>query len=228
LLGRLRVLLEGYDCGQCHEEEDAVWHGRNTALTEKAIVDFFYVIYDLETKAIYNGAALANVILEISIHSPSDEMHYFKSYDFNVTSDAKTDQFAALFNGLNPVPTPPPHNPPQVVPHADTPHRELEPGEIGPIRRLFGRSAMDVRFAVPLAPLNCITRFVVRRQTRRRLNAIGMCRILAALPDLQAVDVELWREWTALEQQMADQGKYLIHFSHPRRRRHMGKLLASC
>jgi hypothetical protein len=211
LLGRLRVLLEGYDCGQCHEEEDAVWHGRNTALTEKAIADFFGVIFDLEIKAICNGAALANVMLEISIHSPSDEMHYFQSYDFNVTSDAKIDHFAALFNGLNPVPAPPPHSPPQVVPHADTPHRKLEHGEIGPIRRLFGRSAMDVRFAFPLAPLNCITRFVVRRQTRRRLSAIGMCYILGALPDLEAVDIELWREWTILEQQMADQGQYLRH-----------------
>jgi hypothetical protein len=38
-----------------------------------------------------------------------------------------------------------------------------------------------------------------------------MCCILAALPDLEAVDVELWREWTIFEQQMADRGEYFRH-----------------
>lgn len=222
----LRVMLYQYDCNQCHEKEDAVCHGKNTDATEDAIEHLFFIM-DEWCLGERDGLIPTDVTLEISIHSPSDKLHYFQVYDFDVTPDDDAREFASVSNGLGSVPMCLPDDPLQRAFRVDTPHRHINYGDIGPICRLFGRSAIDARFEAPLIPIPFITRFMVRRQTRRRLNGPAMRCILAALPNLQAVAVEFWREWTAYEQQSADHGEYLIHLPRVVEAT-WGKLPASC
>jgi hypothetical protein len=174
--------------------ENAEEHGKNIDIVQEVIEQFFLVLRACAIP-IDTGGMPEDVTLEISIHSPSDRGHYFKPFDFDA------------------VPITVPELPSSdTAPVSDTSsfdtYHDLSHAGAGPVRRLFGRSALDVRWDEPLLPVNFITGLVVRRQTRRRLTPLGACRILQALPNLQTVSVEFWREWTQFEQDMADPGEH--------------------
>jgi hypothetical protein len=178
------------DSDHCTEPEDAQWHGTNTVIVEQAIKDFFGIISAWSDS---QGGVPEDVTLEISIHSPSDREHHFKPFDFDavpVPELPSCDTATAPASG----------------PSVDTSHPIWQAGA-NSVRRLFGRSALDARWDGPLLPAYFITGFVIRRQTRRRLSPLAACCILQALPNLQIVSVEFWREFTKVEQDMADSGK---------------------
>ncbi|KAK4149785.1 hypothetical protein C8A00DRAFT_37621, partial [Chaetomidium leptoderma] len=170
------------------EQEGALSHRKNVRIIELELIQLF------ETLSVWNEYSpdgegiVGDVTLEISIHSPSDREHGFAYYN--------------LDDGPDPLPSSAEHF------IGDGSH--MQGFRVGQVARLFGRSAMDIRIARALPRIWSIASLVVRRQTRRRLTPPGICRILRALPNLQTVAVEFWREWTIFEQERADRGHAFI------------------
>ncbi|KAL2195718.1 hypothetical protein P885DRAFT_39936, partial [Corynascus similis CBS 632.67] len=184
----LRIELDPYDCGDCCQPESNYTHGKNTDVTERAMLEFFQIMSWWSYNYYGDG-----ITLEISIHSPSDREHAFRSFDFDAVPNHES-------------------------PEANLSHPAYDPGhdpswarKAGAIRRLFGRGAMPVEFGCSLPTAEIISRLVVRRQTRRRMTPTGYAHIFSALKCLKSTAIEFWREWPALEQQNADnRQKFLL------------------
>lgn len=74
----LCIELREYDCSQCEIGETDPWHGSNTDIIKKAIRELFSVLSKWEPSR--------SLVLDISVHSPSDSKHQFKYVKFG--SDA--------------------------------------------------------------------------------------------------------------------------------------------
>lgn len=153
----LRIELDPYDCGDCCQPESNYTHGKNTDVTERAMLEFFQIMSWWSYNYYGDG-----ITLEISIHSPSDREHAFRSFDFDAVPNHES-------------------------PEANLSHPAYDPGhdpswarKAGAIRRLFGRGAMPVEFGCSLPTAEIISRLVVRRQTRRRMTPTGYARTLNA------------------------------------------------
>lgn len=191
----LRIDLAMYPYEQCWETEGAVWHGTNIGIAAATLVEFF-------CQMAWHGSWLVSepdessggMTLEISIHSPSDRQHHFRNlYDFDAEPDPTRPWLSDPFDAPD-------------CPFGGAQYdRE---NAIVPFLRLFGHSALDVQLNGRLPVLRFITRLVVRRQTRRRLTPPAACLILKALPNLEEVAVEFWREFSVFEQARADHGQY--------------------
>ena len=191
----LRIDLATYPCELSWAAEDAVWHGKNIGIVERTLEKFF------DEMAWYGSwlidepdESYGGMTLEISIHSPSDREHCFRGfYDFDAEPNlAPSWPLGPCFVAAG---------------HPVGAAQYNQQDAIVPYLRLFGYSALDARMNRRLFVLRFITRLVVRRQTRRRLTPPAACLILKALPNLEEVAVEFWREFSVFEQARADCGE---------------------
>lgn len=180
------IELQEYDCSQCEEAETDAWWESNTEIIKEAFRRLFSILSTWEPSA--------NLILDISIHSPSDSDHFFKYLDFG--SDIIPD----------------PDNKQDLVNINDPRHGWLNghqtslPSEMS-ILRLFGDIEIASDFWQELPEVTAVTGLLLRRQTRRRWEPRTVEELLKRLPRLQEIYYEPWRESSGIEQRLTDESK---------------------
>jgi len=196
--------LQEYDCTKCAPEDPEIWGVSNTdnILITTAFRDLFSTLSAWEP----NG----NLLLDISVHSPSDSEHWFKYLTFrpDIPSDeCGQDRYAKQS---------------MLVKVDDHQH-----GWIGgipdsaltdvAIHKVFDEIMGEGPFdddeqenhwwqQLPLVP--AVTGVLLRQQNRRRWKPTALAQMFARLPRLQEIHYEPWREWYDAQQRWTDQCKY--------------------
>ncbi|EHK19190.1 uncharacterized protein TRIVIDRAFT_49485 [Trichoderma virens Gv29-8] len=98
---------------------------------------------------------------------------------------------------------------------------ESEAGHEGAVARVFGGS-IHIRFYENLPQLNLVTRFIMKRHTRRRVSSFTLHQILSKLPHLQDLVYEPWQQSLDTVQDLVDAGYVnLIKGSLPKGLKHV-------
>ncbi|KAK5989682.1 hypothetical protein PT974_07937 [Cladobotryum mycophilum] len=174
----LCIELQEYDCSQCEKLETDDDDEENCEIMEESMQELLHILSTWEPTG--------NLLLDISVHSPSDAKHYFKHIDFesdalpesNGTSQA-IDIHDPRHNWVNGKQT--------SLPPPDSMFRTFKDIEMSPD---FWRDLPEVRV---------VTGLLLRRQTRRRWEPSGIEKLIKLLPALQEIHYEPWREWSKVE-----------------------------
>lgn len=192
--------LQEYGCDECASEETQAWCFRETEniLIITAFQDLFSTLTTWEPRG--------NLLLDISVYSPSDSEHCFKYLTFGpdipshecgrdrcteLSILAKVDDRQHGWNaGLR-----------YVAPESTAFYKVF--GEImgeGP----FDDEESENQWwqSLPLIPV--VTGVLLRQQNRRRWKPIALSHIFARLPRLQEIHYEPWREWDSYPQRFTD------------------------
>ncbi|KAL7945115.1 hypothetical protein V8C42DRAFT_324607 [Trichoderma barbatum] len=96
-----------------------------------------------------------------------------------------------------------------------------EVGLEGAVARVFGGS-VHIRFYQSLPQLNLVTRFIMKRHTRRRVSSFTLHQILSRLPHLEGLVYEPWQQSMDTVQDLVDAGYVnLIKGSLPKGLKHV-------
>lgn len=223
-----RVELEEYDCVDCAPEDFEKWElsdGDNNLVVE-SIEGLFYALSEWEQDG--------ELLLEISVYSPSDSKHWFRYLAFE--PDDPPNEYAL---GRGPEPTPF---------HGGFPHGWSDGSEGGinwnykpdkafledPVslyavdqvfQEIMREGPFDSEPAEPTRPryveeqwwqqlplVPAVTGLLLRQQNRRRWRPTSLAHMFSCFPNLQGIHYEPWREWANSRQEQADAGKcsYLI------------------
>lgn len=144
----LCIELQEYDCSLCEIEKSSSWHKSNTAIVKKAIWDFSFVLSTWEPTG--------SLLLDISVHSPSDSRHRFKGLHFEPDAVPESDHEQETTYI---------HNPRHRC--YNEKHVSLQP-ERRSINRLFEDIELELDFWEKLPKIRAVTGVLLRRQTRRR------------------------------------------------------------
>lgn len=174
----LCIELQEYDCSQCEVEETDPWHESNTAIISRAIQESFSVLSTWEPTG--------NLLLDISVHSPSDSKHHFKEFYFG--PDAVSESADKQETGNT-------HDPRHGWAHGE--QVSLPPGKS--INRLFEDIEMPLEFWQGIPKTRVVTGLLLRRQTCRRWEPRTLEELLKLLPMLQEIYYEPWREWSRMD-----------------------------
>ncbi|RVX67398.1 hypothetical protein B0A52_09179 [Exophiala mesophila] len=149
-----------------------------------------------------------NLVLDISIYSPSDSKHWFPYLTFMPDSGSDMQSGRVEQETSNTV--------------YDDPRHGWISGfrEIPPLRHAFGKifhSIMDVgpfdsdqlelQWWDQLPSVPAVTTILLRQQNRRRWKQDSLAHMFARFPRLQEVHYEPWREWCGL-QEVTDKSEY--------------------
>ena len=151
-----------------------------------------------------------NLILDISIYSPSDSEHWFKYLTFmpdtlngggteqTIVSKAYHDPQHGWVAGFR-------HSAPSWKSINKVFHGFMEEGP-------FDGDQLEIQWwdQLPLVP--AVTSLLLRQQNRRRWKPVSLAHMLARLPGLQEVHYEPWREWNSL-QSYTDRREYFCVLS---------------
>lgn len=192
--------LQKYDCTKCAPEDREAW-GVSTLITT-AFLDLFSTLSAWEPDG--------NLLLDISVHSPSDSEHWFKYLTFgpDLPSDECEQDRCAEQSML--------------VKLDDHQHgwtagnRDTAPTEIA-IHRVFDEIMGEGPFdndeqenhwwqQLPLVP--AVTSVLLRQQNRRRWKPTALAQMFARLPKLREIHYEPWREWIDAQQLWTDQCEF--------------------
>lgn len=195
--------LREYDCAQCAPEDPDMWGVSNmdNIMITTAFRDLFSTLSAWEP----NGSLL----LDISVHSPSDSEHWFKYLTFapDILSN-ECDQGRCAKQSM-------------LVKLDDHQHgwiagsRDSAPSAIA-IHKVFDEIMGEGPFdddeqenqwwqQLPLVPV--VTGVLLRQQNRRRWKPTALAQMFSRLPRLQEIYYEPWREWYDIQQQWTDQGE---------------------
>ncbi|KAF4982355.1 hypothetical protein FZEAL_2007 [Fusarium zealandicum] len=178
----LRVELLPYDCPSCNTPESRGTSDRNHLIVQNALIKLSTILSGWTDRGHSNSAAHGSgLTLEISVHSPSDSKHWFKNILFSDVSESEVDRVRVnrshgWLNGQL-----------FVKPNCNT------------VARLFG-DPIYLAPRVRLPAMRSVKHFVIRRQTRRFLSKETLDRILGSLPNLESMQLELWRRQNRTEQ----------------------------
>ncbi|KAI0010556.1 hypothetical protein F4779DRAFT_627122 [Xylariaceae sp. FL0662B] len=199
--------LQEYDCTECAPRDQEAWGVSNTdnILVTTVLQDFFSTLSAWEP----NG----DLLLDISVHSPSDSEHWFKHLTFR--PDTPLDEY-----GRN-----------RCVDQAmlakvdDHRHewtadsRDFAPTWLA-IHKVFeeimGQGPFDDdeqenQWWQQLPAMPAVTGVLLRQQNRRRWKPRALAQMFARLPRLQEIHYEPWREWEAFDKKQTD-NSYLFLF----------------
>ncbi|KAK3394510.1 hypothetical protein B0H63DRAFT_48274 [Podospora didyma] len=161
--------LEEYDCTLCASRDPETWgmSHRDNALIVTAFQDLFSTPGTWEP-----GGGGNSLMLDISVHSPSDSEHWFKYLTFRPSTpfddqeeDGAQDDDQSMLAKLD-----------------DRQHGWED-----------GRRASAPCRQLPLVP--AVTGVLLRQQTRRRWKPMALANMFSRLPELQVIHYEPWREW---------------------------------
>lgn len=128
-----------------------------------------------------------NLLLDISIHSPSDSRHRVK--EIYLASDA----FSEPDDKLG-----------AISPHDPHPHQGWVDGQLRShlyVDILFEYIEMaESSFWKELPKVEAVTSLLLRRQTRHRWAASALYELIDHLPRLQEIYYEPWRKWGGSDQ----------------------------
>ncbi|CAI6314209.1 unnamed protein product [Periconia digitata] len=169
-----RIELEEYGCPACdlYESEEEL------EINKRIVRSSLYEMLDALSKHPLRG----HLTLDITIFSPSDLQHHFQYLSFEPAT--------ALYSRKQPQPEP----------RSRSGHGPISVNSlVGPITRLFStREDYDLDndrswSSMPQAP--CVTRLLLRRQTRRQWYPINVGDLLNCLPNTDELFYEPWRGW---------------------------------
>ncbi|KAI1771137.1 hypothetical protein F4818DRAFT_454807 [Hypoxylon cercidicola] len=177
----LQIELGTYSCQAC-AETNVDKSRRDNDITAGAIRQLFMIL-GMWTE---ENAPKKGVELELSIYCPSDSEHTFP-HDLHLGRE----RFE--------------HAPVPAIQHCQQfQHSAVDLGVLKPasLENLF--TTLHPRFKGQLATLDFVTKFTVRRQTRRALDAKSLARIFRSLPNLESVIYEPWRDLIMQPREHAD------------------------
>ncbi|KAF5709684.1 PRANC domain-containing protein, partial [Fusarium globosum] len=195
--------LDGYNCTQCAP--------RNGVLTGEE-VEVAMTVSDTEHCPIttaFQGLfstligwdQVSELMLDISIYSPSDAQHWFPYLTF--MPDNPSDRLHG--SGLEPATInqgyyDPPHGWVDGFRHSAPPRAAVNKVfypvmEEGP----FGSEQSEIEWWNQLPPVSAVTSILLRKQNRRRWKPTALAHMFARFPRLQEVYYEPWREWDTFQ-----------------------------
>ena len=180
--------LQEYDCSQCEDMETGTWYDSNMDIVGRAIQDLFSILSEWEPSG--------SLVLDITVHSPSDPKHHLKYLHFGSDDvpDSDGNREMAKTHDLR---------------HGWVHGEQISPPSVVCINRLFGDIQMTPAFWQGLPEVTVVTGLLLRRQTRRRWEPRDVEELLIHLPRLQEIYYEPWREWTRIDQLWTDESKSL-------------------
>ncbi|KAF5674529.1 PRANC domain-containing protein [Fusarium heterosporum] len=199
-----QVELKQYDCRRCANADRDLWGLDN--IDNQFIVDAFESLFTTLSAWEPRG----DLVLDISVYSPSDSQHWFKYLSFcsdtnldECPSRREHEQEITLMND-------PDHGwiAGQQIFAPDEHATELTFDEImgeGP----FDDEEPEMQWwrSLPLVPVVGVV--LLRQQTRRRWKPVALANMLTRFPNMKELCYEPWREWTEIETQ-TDKRKYLL------------------
>ncbi|KAG4253972.1 hypothetical protein FPRO03_06312 [Fusarium proliferatum] len=195
--------LDGYNCTQCAP--------RNGVLTGEE-VEVAMTVSDTEHCPIttaFQGLfstlsgwdQISELMLDISIYSPSDAQHWFPYLTF--MPDNLSDRLHG--SGLEPATInqgyhDPPHGWVDGFRHSAPPRAAVNKVfypimEEGP----FGSEQSEIEWWNQLPSASAVTSILLRQQNRRRWKPTALAHMFARFPRLQEVYYEPWREWDTFQ-----------------------------
>jgi hypothetical protein len=199
-----RVELKQYDCIQCANTDRDRWGLDN--VDNQFIADAFESLF----MTLSAWEPRGDLVLDISVYSPSDNQHWFKYLSFysdtnlgECPSSHGHEQRTTLMND-------PAHGwvagQQVLAPHEHAIEVTFDEfmGE-GP----FDDEEPEMQWwrGLPFVPVVGIV--LLRQQTRRRWKPIALANMLTRFPNMKELCYEPWREWTGIERQ-TDQCKCLL------------------
>jgi hypothetical protein len=185
--------LDNYDCTKCaptegYEEAFSISDTDNCPITT-AFQNLFSILstWDL------NG----DLILDISIYSPSDSEHWFKYLTFMpdtlggggieqmILDKASHDPQHGWVAGFR-------HSAPSSTAIRKVFHSVMEDGP-------FDSDQSEIQWWDQLPSVPAVTSLLLRQQNRRRWKPDSLAHMFARFPRLQEVHYEPWREWDFLQ-----------------------------
>jgi hypothetical protein len=193
-----RIELKPYHCDRCGNTEPEQW-GLDD-VDNQSIVDAFQSLFTTLGRWEPRG----DLVLDISVYSPSDIQHWFKYLDFrpdtlhagSIQGPAPADDKAHGWAGGKQTVAP--------EEHAITQTFEEIMGE-GPFDD--EPPEMDWWRSLPSVPV--VSEVRLRQQTRRRWKPVALANMLTRFPNMHELCYEPWREWTKIETQ-TDKRKCLL------------------
>lgn len=199
-----RVELKQYDCTQCANTDRDRW-GLD-AIDNQFIADAFESLFTMLSAWEPRG----DLVLDISVYSPSDNQHWFKYLSFR--SDTNLGECSS-FQG---------HEQGMII--NDPAHgwvagqQVLAPDHLA-IEQTFDEIMGEGPFddeepemqwwrGLPLVPVVGVVLF--RQQTRRRWKPVALANMLTRLPNVKELCYEPWREWGGMALH-TDKRKCLLH-----------------
>ncbi len=195
--------LQRYNCTECDPQPLEGMSDADNALITTAFLHLFSTLSTWESDG--------NLLLDISVHSPSDSDHWFKYLIFvpDIPSDA-CDQYQHMEESMLVKVTASDYD------HGYSTGSRYAIAPLAATHKVFDEIMGEGPFdneeqegqwwqQLPLVP--AITSVLLRQQTRRRWKPAALAHMFARLPRLQEVHYEPWREWFETQQQRTDQGK---------------------
>ncbi|KAM5383515.1 hypothetical protein ACJZ2D_001964 [Fusarium nematophilum] len=191
-----RVELKPYDCGQCVNTDQDRWGLDN--IDNQLIADAFESLFTTLSAWEPRG----DLVLDISVYSPSDNQHWFKYLRFcsdtnlgECPSRRGHEQGTTLIND-------PAHG-------WVAGQQVLAPDELA-IEQTFDEIMGEGPFddeepemqwwrGLPFVPVVGVV--LLRQQTRRRWKPVALANMLTRFPNMKELCYEPWREWTGIERQ---------------------------
>lgn len=196
--------LQEYDCTECDPQDRDLLLTSNIddTLIATGILNLFTTLSVWEP-----GSSL---LLDISVHSPSDSKHWFKYLTFD--PDVASDMFDRNQHTKTSMPVrPTDHHHGWIAGSRNSIPPLFAVEEV--FGQIFGESLFNGREQehqwwqrLPLVPV--ITGILLRQQTRRRWKPTTLKHMFARLPRLQEIHYEPWREWVDVLQEWTDRCKY--------------------
>lgn len=180
----LCVELNNYNCSVCDHRETDARHENNTYIIKWAVRELFFLLSSWEPAG--------KLVLDVSVHSPSDARHHFKYLRFTSDSlhECKSVEEALVEDDRR-------HG------WANGKQATFPPKDA--LFRLFEDIEMEPDFWDEIPPVPAVTGLLLRRQTRRRWEPGAIGELLKLLPGLEEIYYEPWREWGRMDQEYTDE-----------------------
>jgi hypothetical protein len=191
----LCIQLKPYDCPLCDESEKQQWSDCNKDTVGNAVWALFRILSRWKP---HQSRGNAGITLEISVHSPSDSEHAFKDCQFETPIDSTSLEQPVSANMNDPI-------------HGWTNGQRTAVPKLDAISRVYQvriniGTPIDIGARYKLPQVEVVTRLLIRRQTRRQLTSLSLRQILASLPKLEHMNLEIWRRWYSDCQRRSDRG----------------------
>ena len=194
--------LEEYECCACAPEEEldkmpVDSPSRDDDLRIKTALETFFGVLS-------KWAPAGDLVLDISVHSPSDSEHGFQHLSFEPDTTMDREKVEKLEFGDNKGPKKKCQRRRDLVRSPESIISTMF-GEIMD-RRTFESNAEEARWWRVLPSVPAVTSVLLRQKTRCRWNPRSLGRMFPRFPRLQEIHYEPWREWDGYEQKATDKG----------------------
>ncbi|KAF7561364.1 hypothetical protein G7046_g2780 [Stylonectria norvegica] len=200
-----RVELKQYDCGQCANTNEDNWGLDN--VDNQSIADAFESLFT----ALSAWEPRGDLVLDISVYSPSDNKHWFKYLSFCSDSPSYWSRRGQEQDNTTTLIDDPAHGWIAGLKVFAPDEQAIEKT----FDEIMGEGPFDDEEPemewwrrLPLVPVVGVV--LLRKQTRRRWKPVALANMLTRFPNMNELCYEPWREWTGIEMQTDRRSQTLI------------------